>query len=278
MLSARAQHLLKRVHVSGTAWFVLCALYLLIVALRQVGLKWWVVFSFSGYALITFLFLLNVYLFAIFRGVSRTQNTLEHPFTTSIYYIAFYDVCPFLGTISGVICYLMSGMNMTLTTSLSMMCEGTLALTFLVWIVADPFLGILELMIPECAHYRKVRLQIAADEKQRKLIENQELLKRLEKQEADNLRIWNAHLEPLANQAAALLNQSTSKESAKPLIIEAGARAWQLGGIVCMRHFHKLLREKIAQPYPDFVAVWWDGIGNWHMPSVQQILSSVNKN
>lgn len=265
-LSTRAQHLLKRVHVSGTAWFAFCALYLLIVVMRQVGLKWWVVFSFSSYALITFLFLLNVYLFAIFRGASRTQNTLEHPLTTSGYYIAFYDLCPLLGSISGFICYWMPGMNMTLPMAFSMMCEGTLTLTFLVWIVTDPLLGIAELMLPECTHYRKVRIQTAAEEKQRKQLENQQLLERLETLEAENLRIWERQLQPLAEKAAILLNQSNHRENARPVILEAGAKAWRLGGIVCMRYFHKMLRDKITQPYPDFVAVWWDGIGNWRMP------------
>jgi len=233
-----------------------------------------VVFSFSGYALITFLFLLNVYLFAIFRGVSRTQNTLEHPLTTSTYYISFYDLCPFLGSISGIICYWMPEMNMTLPMAVSMMCEGTLTLTFLVWIVVDPILGVLELMMPECAHYRKVRLQAVMEEKQRKQIENQQLLEKLEKLEAENLRIWNRELEPLAEKAAALMNQSSRKENAKQVVLEAGAKAWQLGGIVCMRYFHQLIRKKINQPCPDFVSVWWDGIGNWRTPPLQHVLHS----
>lgn len=274
-LSASARTLLRRIHMSGTAWLGLCSLYLLTVALRQVGLKWWVVFSFSGYALITLLFLLNVYLFAIFRGVSRTQNTLEHPLTTSIYYVSFYDLCPFLGSISGILCYLTSGMDMALPATISMMCEGTLALTFFVWIIVDPLLGVMELMLPECAHYRKVRLQTAAEEKHRKQLEKQSLLVALEKQEADNLRLWNRELEPLADRAAQLLNQSDHKENAKPVVIEAGAKAWRLGGIVCMRYYHQLVQNRINPSCPDFVSVWMDGIGNWRMPSVRQILKQV---
>lgn len=264
--------LFKRIHVLGTGWFVLCALYLLIVALHQAGLKWWVVFSFSGYMLITFLFLLNVYLFAIFRGVSRTQNALEHPLTTSIYYVGFYDLCPFLGSLAGAFCYLTPGMDLNLQATIPLMCEGTLSFTFLVWILLDPVLGVAELMLPECAHYRRIRIQFAAEEKRQKQIENQALLKKLEKQEAENLRIWNQELESLANQAALILNQSARKENARVIIIEAGAKAWRLGGLVCMRYFHQLVRQKTHLSCPDFVSIWWDGIGNWRTPPIQRTL------
>jgi hypothetical protein len=264
--------LLKRIHVLGTGWFILCALYLLVIALHQAGLKWWVVFSFSGYMLIVFLFLLNVYLFAIFRGTSRTQNALEHPLTTSIYYIAFYDLCPFLGSAAGIICYLTLEMN--LQAAIPLMCEGTLSFTFLVWILLDPTLGVAELTLPECAHYRRIRVQAAAEEKRQKQIENQALLKNLESQETENRRIWDRELEPLADQAARILNQSARKENARAIIIEAGAKAWRLGGLVCMRYFHQLIKQKINQPCPDFVSIWWDGIGNWRMPPIRQTLHS----
>jgi len=265
---------LKRIHVVGTGWFVLCALYLLIIALRQAGLKWWVVFSFSGYLLTIFLFLLNVYLFAIFRGVSRIQNALEHPLTTSTYYIGFYDLCPFLGILAGLVCYLTPEMKPNLQATIPLICEGTLYFTFLVWILIDPLLGVVELMLPECAHYRRIRIQAAAEEKRQKQIENQALLENLEKQEAENLRIWNQELGLLADQTALILNQSARKENARAIIIKAGAKAWRLGGMVCMRYFHQLVKQKITQPYPDFISIWWDGIGSWRMPPLQQTLRS----
>jgi hypothetical protein len=266
--------LFKRFHVLGTGWFILCALYLLIIAMLQAGLKWWVVFSFSGYMLIISLFLLNVYLFVIFRGVSRIQNALEHPLTTSIYYIAFYDLCPFLGSIAGIICYLTSGLGQNFLTAIPLMCEGTLSFTFLVWIVSDPLLGMIELMLPECAHYRRVRIQAAAEEKRQKQIENKKLLENLEKKEAEDRRIWTLELEPLADQAAQILNQSAQKEKARDIVLRAGARAWQLGGLVCMRYFHQLVRQKISPSCPDFVAIWWDGIGNWRTPPLHQAIRS----
>jgi hypothetical protein len=60
---------LKLVHIGGMAWFVLCMGYILLSALRQAGLHWWVIFSLAGHSAVVVFLLISLYLFARFRGV-----------------------------------------------------------------------------------------------------------------------------------------------------------------------------------------------------------------
>jgi hypothetical protein len=93
---------LRLVHIASTVWFVLCVAYVLTLALRQVGAKWWVVFSLSGHGVLILMVLVSLYLFAIFRGISSSQNVkLEHPLTSTTHYAAFYVTTPLLGSLAG---------------------------------------------------------------------------------------------------------------------------------------------------------------------------------
>jgi len=40
---------LRSIHLFGTVWFMLCLGYILVLALRQAGVQWWIVFSLSGH-------------------------------------------------------------------------------------------------------------------------------------------------------------------------------------------------------------------------------------
>ena len=71
---------LRSVHLAGTVWFMLCVGYILIVALRQAGVRWWVLFSLSGHGVLIAFVLTSLYLFAMFRGISSSQmHQIEHP-------------------------------------------------------------------------------------------------------------------------------------------------------------------------------------------------------
>jgi hypothetical protein len=265
---------LKRIHVLGTIWFVTCAIFLLSLALHQAGFKWWVVFSFSGYSLVFFLFFVNIYVFAIFRGVSRHQTILEHPLTTSAYYIVLYDVSPFLGSVAGFLCSITLP-ELGILGILSTVAEGTLTFTFLVWIVFDPLLGFIENLLPQCAQHRKQRLEAEAEQKRLKEEEKQQLLASLEQKEAQDIRLWNQTLEPTAGQLAELLSRPhLLDEQAHRTIVQAGAQAWQLGGIICMRHLHQMVLNKTGQIEMDYLALWWDGIGTWQKPHFSQLVSA----
>jgi len=262
---------LKRIHVLGTAWFVTCAVFLLALALHQAGFKWWIIFSFSGYSLVFFLFFVNVYVFAIFRGVTRHQTSLEHPLTTSSYYIAFYDLCPFLGSLAGFLCSVTLP-ELGLMGILSTIAEGTLTFTFLVWILLDPLLGFCENLMPQCALCRKQRLQAEAEQKRIKEEEKQRLMTSLEQKEADNVRLWNETLGPVAARLTEMLSHQNLDEQARQIVAQAGAQAWQLGGIICMRHLHQIVLSKTKHIDVDYLALWWDGIGTWQKPHFSQLV------
>ena len=94
----------KMLHFSSTAWFMLCVGYILVLALRQAGFNWWVIFSLSGYSAVLVFLLISLYLFAIYRGIDRSQKIeKEHPLTSTSYYKVFYDISPLLGIVAGAL-------------------------------------------------------------------------------------------------------------------------------------------------------------------------------
>jgi hypothetical protein len=99
----RSEHrTLKSVHLAGTIWFILCVGFILVLALRQAGVNWWIIFSLSGPSALIILLLVSLYLFAVFRGAGASQKIeLEHPLTSTDYYMMFYVVAPFLGALAG---------------------------------------------------------------------------------------------------------------------------------------------------------------------------------
>jgi len=266
---------LKLIHISGTAWIALCAAFLLTVALRQAGVRWWVVFSLSGFSGVVFFMLLSIYLFACFRGVIRTQTAQEHPLTTSYAYILFYDLCPFLGSLAGL-ASLLTLPDVSWTEKLSTLSEGALAMTFLVWIVLDPILGSCELMLPSSASHRRRRLAQAHQEKKRKKAERERLLREALEFEKINQARWEKTFEPMAEELAILLSRLDPSEPEVRLYAAAqGARAWALDGLNGMKFLHQRvcskLRKRGCADGWDRLAFWWDGIGGWRQPSVEKL-------
>lgn len=262
-----SQRLLKRIHVCGTLWFLLCAATLLFFSLWQAKIHWWLIFSISGYSAVLMFFIVTVYLFAIYQGVVRNQTTAEHPFSTSVYYIALYDLSPFLGTVAGLLC-LSSYSN--LASVLNTITQGTLATTFLVWTVFDPLIGTIETFLPASAAHRKQRLARVQQEKEAQKRKNEQLLHDLEHQEQQLQRQWQHLFAPLTEEIAPLLIEADVNESIKEKMVELGALAWETGGITCMRYFHGMILEKTRSlsqaPIIDVAAIWWDGIGTWRKP------------
>ena len=98
------RRMLKSIHLASTAWFMLCIGYILVLALRQAGVRWWVIFSLSGHSALIVFLLISLYLFVIFRGVSRSQKIeVEHPLTSTNCYMMFYVVAPLLGGLAGAL-------------------------------------------------------------------------------------------------------------------------------------------------------------------------------
>lgn len=269
------KRLLKLVHASSTAWFVLCAGFLLTLAMRQAGAAWWLIFSLSGYSLVLVFVLVSIYLLAVYRGVRRREIEDEYPLTSSPYYKVFYDVCPFLGAIAGLIGgYDVGG----LMEHADMIAFGSLGTTFLVWIVLDPAIAFIEMYLPNSRRLRKERLARIKAEKRQRQIDSERLLGEIYEKELHSYEEWQPVLEPMAEKLAMIVADGDGdfckreKQTA-----QMGAEAWRLGGIACMRRLHEMAMadfvKRSGEKAVDYITIWWDGIGTWRSPALVEILS-----
>ena len=270
-----SKRILKVVHAVSTAWFILCAAYLLTTALRQAGTAWWVIFSLGGYSAVITFFLLSIYLVAIYRGVRRSSIKAEYPLTSSLYYMAFYDVCPFVGAMAG----LLSAWGASGTVSMvNMISIGSLATTFFVWIVIDPTVGYVEMILPSSRALRHQRIAAAKAEQNRLKQHTRQILDQVTERELSTRQKWQPVLEPLAKTLAVLMDSPYTDYRQKQLaVVEMGSAAWRLGGIECMRRLremavanHKCSTTRLS---PDYISAWWDGIGTWRIqgPSIRMV-------
>lgn len=257
----------KFVHFASTAWFMLAVGYILVLALRQAGFRWWVIFSLSGHSAILVFLLISLYLFAIFRGIDRSQKIeIEHPLTSTSYYTVFYDVSPFLGGIAG--CLGMIGVSRVgdLLPSIAL---GTLATTFLVWIVVDPAIAFVERLLPAGRKHRLERLAQVRALRQKKQEERKRLLAEILAQNEQEQRRWQEALKPQAEKLAELLmTNRTDFKQAECKAVEIGANAWQIGGLGCMQELRDMAiaicrQRNQSSDTVDYIPVWWDGIGSW---------------
>ena len=264
-------NILRVVHFASTVWFVLSAACVFILALRQVGFRWWTIFSLSGYSTLIVFLLVCLYLFAIFKGVSRNQQIKEeHPLTTSVYYSFFYNISPFLGTLAGALGAI--GVK-KVTHFLLVSISGTLWATFLVWIIVDPAAGLIEMLLPSSRKYRRARLAEAKDRYEKAQAEKRQLLADLEITEKLVQERWKKIMRPFAEQLAASMADDENIEQQETNAVYMGIKAWQIGGLNCMRQLHSMTMEIFAQRYRnknivDYIPIWWDGIGGWRVASL----------
>jgi len=266
---------LKPVHLVSTAWFIVCVGYILILALHQAGVNWWVVFSLSGHgALIVFL-LVSLYLFAFFRGISRSQKEqVEHPLTTTSYYMVFYVVAPLLGGLAG--CLGMIGVS-SISRFLLGVSLGTFGTTFLVWVIVDPVTGLLEMLLPESRRHRCCRLAQAKIRREQVQKARERLLEEVLAKEELDRHCWREILNPRAEKLAMLL--ATDKIGFKQAgreAVDIGVNAWRMGGLSCMQELRNMAVALCKQNHHndtivDYIPVWWDGIGNWRNPSIKEM-------
>jgi hypothetical protein len=258
---------LKLIHFSGTAWLVLCLGYIAAMSLRQAGVHWWIIFSLSGYSAVLVFLLVSLYLFAIFRGVGKSQLIEnEHPLTSTSYYTALYLAAPFLGCVAG--CLGMIGVN-TVGEFIVGIALGTLGTTFLVWVIVDPMVGVLEMLLPASRRHRTERLARIRALRQERQEKRKRVLKRVLTEEQERQRRWQEVLKPYAQKLAELLAvEAKDFEKAEREAIGIGVSAWQMGGLSCMEHLRNmawtLYEKRMDEPMVcDYVSNWWDGIGNW---------------
>ena len=177
---------------------------------------------------------------------------------------------PLLGGLAG--CMGMIGIS-TLSQFALGLAYGTLGMTFLVWVIVDPSVGLLETLLPTVS--RKHRSKRIADTKVLRQIrqENRDnLLKEVSVKEKLQRQHWREELKPKAEQLASML--TADEIDFKQLECEAvgiGVNAWQIGGLSCMRELRNMaidLARERNKSVVDYIGVWWDGIGNWREPSL----------
>lgn len=270
---------LRSIHLAGTVWFILCVGYVLVLALRQAGVRWWVLFSLSGHGVLIAFILVSLYLFAIFRGVSGSQiPPVEHPLTSTDYYTIFYVTTPFLGGLAG--CMGMIGVCTLIQRFLLGVSMGTLVATFLVWVIVDPVTVVLEVLVsPSARRHRSERLARAKALKEKQQQERERLLCDILEKEDLRRGQWTDLLQPHAQRLAELLSvEPIDFEDAEREATDMGARAWQIGGLACMRQLREMTIELCRDrgddiAIDDYISVWWDGVGAWRNPSLH---NSVN--
>jgi hypothetical protein len=263
---------LASIHIASTAWFILCVGYIGILTLRQAGVRWWILFSLTGHGILIAFVLISLYLFAIFRGISSSQKLkVEHPLTCTTQYVFFYVATPFLGAIAG---YLGAIGVDTVTQLLIGIALGTLATTFLFWVIVDPFIGLLEMFLPGSRKHRHQRLAMAKAEREQRQIDNQRLLSEISKKESSEHRHWQKLMKPDAEKLATLLvSDINDYRQVEQEAAGIGVKAWQTGGVNCMRELRDMALSICRNKYDnrdivDYIAYWWDGIGSWRSPSI----------
>jgi hypothetical protein len=262
---------LKLVHLASMIWFIICISFIFGLTLRQAGVNWWILFSLSGHGLLIALMLISLYLFAIFRGISSSQKVqTEHPLTSTNYYRIFYVITPLLGGLAG--CLGMIGIS-TLGQFASGVALGTLGTTFLVWVVVDPLVGLLEMLLPPTSRRHHFERVARAKELRQSRQENREnLLKKVLVKEKLERQQWREELKPKAEQLASML--TADEIDFKQVGCEAvgiGVNAWQIGELSCMKELHDMaidLAKERNKSVVDYIGVWWDGIGSWREPSL----------
>jgi len=270
---------LRSIHLAGTLWFILCVGYVLVLALRQAGVGWWVLFSLSGHGALIAFILISLYLFAIFRGVSGGQmHQIEHPLTSTGYYTVFYVTIPFLGGLAG--CLGMIGVCTIVQQFLQGAALGTLAATFLVWVIVDPVAGVLEVWLsPAARSHRAQRLARTKVLREKEQEEREHLLADILEKEELKKQQWAELLKPQAEKLADLLAADRIDfELAQRQAADIGASVWQAGGLGCMRQLREMAINRCKQKYQngafvDYISVWWDGIGNWRNPSLDKTVN-----
>jgi len=235
--------------------------------MRREGVNWWVIFSLSGHSAVLIFLLLSLYLFAIFRGTVRSQITqVEHPLTSTDYYMAFYDITPFLGGLAGIAGVIgMEDINQCLLG----IGYGSMGATFCVWIIVDPAIGVIENLLPTSRQHHKKCLEQARLLKEEEQREKRLLLEKLQSDEKELHRSLQEQLEPLSLKLSELVSDNPKDLKKREYeVVDIGLKAWQIGRLDSMQQLHEMAMQQFRNKYEktptiDYISMWWDGIGQW---------------
>lgn len=262
---------LRLMHLASTIWFMVCVSYILALALRQVGFHWWLIFSLSGHSALVILLLTSLYLFALFRGVGEAQQIeSEHPLTTMNCYMGLYVAAPLLGGLAGTLGMVGTGDPAKFLLGVAL---GTLGTTFMVWVIVDPVVGLIEMLLPASRRHRAERFAQAEAQRRARQEKRERLLTEALAGDEQDRQQWRQKLRPQAERLAALLTcDAPDFARAEQEAMDIGAKAWRLGGLNCMRQLRDMsiaiCEERGNEKIVDHIANWWDGIGDWRKPSI----------
>ncbi|MFH1371565.1 MAG: hypothetical protein ABII09_09815 [Planctomycetota bacterium] len=263
--------MLKSTHLASMVWFMLCVGYVSILAMWEAGFKWWLIFSLSGHLALLVTLLASLYLFAIFKGAYKDPDMQqEHPLTSTCSYLVFYVSAPLFGALAGAAAMIGETRIFPFFTGIAM---GTLATTCLTWVIVDPLASTLEMLASVSREHRLRRLSTEKRRREDRRREREELLSALFKQQAQNQLRWQELLAPEVEKLTELLStKSADFEQAEHEAVDIGIRAWQIGGLECMRRLRNTAMELYNQRHrnltiTDYISNWWDGIGNWRTPA-----------
>jgi hypothetical protein len=265
-----ARRVLKWTHLASTVWFMMCVGYIVVVALHQAGFGGWLIFSLSGHSVLVILLLISLYLFALFRGVGGSQFiAMEHPLTSTQYYMGFYVAAPALGGLASILG--MFGVQ-DLNRFLLGTAMGTLGTTFCVWVIVDPIAGLIEMLLPASRRHRAERLARAEAQRRARHEKRERLLAEAFARGEQERQRWQTKLQRHAERLAVLLETDASNvEHAEKEALDIGAIAWQLGGVSCMQQLRDMTiglchNQRGESRTIDYLSYWWDGIGDWRRP------------
>ena len=267
-----ARQALRLIHMVSTIWFMACIGYILVLALHQWGFRWWVIFSLSGHSALVVFLLVSVYLFALFRGMGEAQRIeIEHPLTTASYYMGLYVAAPLLGGLAGVLGMMGTHEPLRFLLGVAM---GTLRTTFGVWVIVDPVVSLIEMALPASRKHRLERLAHAEAQRRARHEKREQLLAEAFAREEHERQQWQQDLHPHAERLAGLLAcDAKDFPRVQREAVDIGAGAWRLGGLTCMRQLRDMavaIRRNTgddSEQAADYIATWWDGIGDWRRPS-----------
>ncbi len=149
---------------------------------------------------------------------------------------------------------------------------GSIGTTFLVWIILDPLVAMIEMMLPASRILRAQRQKEKEQQKLRQKEERERLFRDLEAKEQQQLAQWESSLLPQAARLAQLLRDAHPPlREQETAAVDIGLQAWQTGGLACMKFLHEKANTAADPSQPpfckDLLSVWWDGIGDWrHSP------------
>ncbi len=129
--------------------------------------------------------------------------------------------------------------------------------------------GLAEMLLPSSREHRRKRLAQTKANREREYLANQCLLMQLQAEEKRQCSHWEEVLRPYAEKLAdSVAHSETAGENSETKAVDIAVKAWQMGGLSCMRQLHymamRTYKEKYKKPMLiDYISIWWDGIGTW---------------